>query len=235
MVISDDQLQQTERPADPSPSIEVRGLPASPCRQPEKALPIDQNLLSLACSGNCEAFTELTTPLRGSLLRQAVALAGDVSLAEDLVSETLVEAWKCLSRYNHTCRLSTWLYAILLHRHHSAIRRARSRPISLAWLPWFEARHWENRQPNLPASDFSPAETLAQNETTVRVRQWVDRLPQKHRQVILLRFFEDASLTDMASVLGCSLGTVKSRLHHALEKLRKMKMNLADLTGDKQS
>jgi RNA polymerase sigma-70 factor (ECF subfamily) len=52
--------------------------------------------------------------------------------------------------------------------------------------------------------------------------------------VILLRFFEDASLPDMAAVLGCSVGTVKSRLHHALDKLRKMKMNLSELAGDKQ-
>ena len=59
-------------------------------------------------------------------------------------------------------------------------------------------------------------------------------LPDKHRQIMLLRFFEDASLPDMAAVLGCSVGTVKSRLHHALEKLRKMKMNLSELKGDKQ-
>jgi len=57
-------------------------------------------------------------------------------------------------------------------------------------------------------------------------------LPAKHRQVVLLRFFEDASLPDIAAVLGCSVGTVKSRLHHALEKLRKMKMNLPGLGED---
>ncbi len=75
---------------------------------------------------------------------------------------------------------------------------------------------------------------MAQNETAARLRQYLELLPEKHRQVILLRFFEDASLPDMAAVLGCSVGTVKSRLHHALEKLRKMKMNLSDLKGDKQ-
>ena len=52
------------------------------------------------------------------------------------------------------------------------------------------------------------------------------------RDVILLRFFGEASLAEMASVLGCSVGTVKSRLHHALGKLRKKKLNLSGLSWD---
>ena len=79
----------------------------------------------------------------------------------------------------------------------------------------------------------SPAEAAAQNEFFARLRQCIELLPKKHARVILLRFFEDASLPDMAAVLGCSVGTVKSRLHHALEKLRKMKMNLPGVKGDK--
>ena len=188
----------------------------------------DRELLSRACAGEAGAFCLLTEPLQARLLRQAAALTGDLSAAEDLVSETLVEAWKSLPRYDQTCRLSTWLYAILLHRHRKSVRRARHRPISLAWLPLFEARELRRQQANLASTEPSPAETMAQNETGVRLRQCLERLPDKHRQIILLRFFEDASLPDMAAVLGCSVGTVKSRLHHALEKLRKMKMNLPD-------
>jgi RNA polymerase sigma-70 factor, ECF subfamily len=193
-----------------------------------------RELLARACAGEGHAFCLLTEPLQARLLRQAIALTNDLNSAEDLVSETLVEAWKSLPRYNQTCRLSTWLYAILLHRHRKAIRRARCRPISLALLSFFEARDLHQQQENLPSPDLSPAETMAQNETSARLRQYLESLPDKHRQVILLRFFEEASLPDMAVVLGCSVGTVKSRLYHALEKLRKMKMNLPELKGDKQ-
>ena len=193
-----------------------------------------RELLSRACAGEARAFCLLTEPLQARLLRQSVALTGDLSAAEDLVSETLVEAWKSLPRYNQTCRLSTWLYAILLHRHRKSVRRARCRPISLIWLPFFEAQDFHEQQQNLSSPELSPAEVLAQNETSAWLRQCLELLPDKHRQIILLRFFEDASLPDMAVVLGCSVGTVKSRLHHALEKLRKMKMNLSDLKEDKQ-
>ena len=191
-------------------------------------------LLSRARAGDAPAFCRLTEPLQARLLRQAIALAGDVSSAEDLVSETLVEAWKSLPRYEPSCRLSTWLYAILLHRHQKSLRRARSRPISLAWLPFREARDLNERQASVPSPEVSPADAMAQNEISTRLQQCIAMLPDKHRQIILLRFFEDASLPDMAAVLGCSVGTVKSRLFHALEKLRKMKMNLPDPARDKQ-
>jgi len=191
-------------------------------------------LLSRARQGDAQAFCLLLEPLQTRLLRQAAALAGDLSAAEDLVSETLVEAWKSLPRYNEACRLSTWLYAILLHRYQKSLRHARSRPMSLAALTASEDQELRDQQENIPGPDLSPVEASAQSEALFQLKQCIERLPEKHRNVILLRFFEDASLPDMAAVLGCSVGTVKSRLHHALEKLRKMKMNLPDPKGDQQ-
>jgi RNA polymerase sigma-70 factor, ECF subfamily len=190
--------------------------------------------LAHARAGDADAFCRLIEPLQTRLLRQAAALSGDVSTAEDLVSETLVEAWKSLARYDESCRLSTWLYAILLHRHQKWRRRAGSRPLALAWLPFFEREPLVARQENVPAPEPSPAEDAASNENSALMRECVARLPEKHRRIIQLRFFEDASLPDMARVLGCPVGTVKSRLHHALEKMRKIKMNLPESKGDIQ-
>ena len=194
--------------------------------------PAASELLARARAGDAQGFCLLIEPLQARLLRQAAALTGDSNSAEDLVSETLVEAWKSFSRYNGSCQLSTWLYAILLHRYQKSVRRARSRPVALAWLSVFEAHDLCQRQANIAGPGSSPAEVVAENETFAQLRQCIERLPQKHARVILLRFFEDASLPDMAAVLGCSLGTVKSRLHHALEKMRKMKMNLPGGKGD---
>ena len=80
----------------------------------------------------------------------------------------------------------------------------------------------------------SPVAAAVQSEAARRLTRCVEMLPEKHREVIQLRFFEDASLPDMAAVLGCSVGTVKSRLHHALDKLRKMKLNLPDPESHQQ-
>ena len=194
--------------------------------------PVLPELLARVRAGDPQSFCLLIEPLQARLLRQAAALTGDLNLAEDIVSETLVEAWKSFPRYNGSCQLSTWLYAILLHRYQKSVRRARSRPIALAFLSLFESRDLSQRQENREGPGLSPAEVVAQKETFAQLRQCIELLSKKHARVILLRFFEDASLPDMAAVLGCSIGTVKSRLHHALEKLRKMKMNLPGGRGD---
>jgi RNA polymerase sigma-70 factor (ECF subfamily) len=130
--------------------------------------------------------------------------------------------------------LSTWLYAILLHRYQKWQRRARSRPIALAWLSFFERDRHLTAHENLATPDLSPADSAAWSEQAAQIRACVERLPKKHREIILLRFFADASLEEMAHVLGCPVGTVKSRLHHALEKLRQHKLNLPDTKGDTQ-
>jgi RNA polymerase sigma-70 factor (ECF subfamily) len=175
----------------------------------------------------------LIEPLQAALLRQAILLSGDPTTAEDLVSETLVAAWGSLPRFNGKCRLSTWLYSILLHRHQKSLRRARTRPISLAWLPFFQADRLDQQTRDQVSPEPSPAESTTQKETFAQVRSSIEQLPEKHREIIWFRFFEGSSLEEIAVILGCSTGTVKSRLHHALEKLRKMKVNLPDMRGDK--
>ncbi len=71
-------------------------------------------------------------------------------------------------------------------------------------------------------------------ELAEQLREVIYTLPVIHQQVLLLRFFEDASLQEIAALLGCSLGTVKSRLHYALHKLRQAQLgvNLSDVWRD---
>lgn len=74
----------------------------------------------------------------------------------------------------------------------------------------------------MPDSQPLPTEDALRREKVAQIRAAIDTLPPKHQQVVCLRFYEEASLAEIASALGLSLGTVKSRLHHALKKLRQM-------------
>jgi RNA polymerase sigma-70 factor (ECF subfamily) len=179
------------------------------------------SLLDRARAGDCEAFCELCRVYETGLVRQAMALCGNATLAEDLAQDTLVEAWKGLRRYNGRCRFFTWLCAILLHRHRNALRQ--KRPLSLAAFARRDENELEDRTDRLADDGVSPDQAALAREEAALVRECVQSLPLKHQQVIHLRFYVDDSLEGIAAALGCSVGTVKSRLFHALEKLRAMR------------
>ena len=177
-------------------------------------------LLEQAKEGNQEAFESLWLSFAPRLLRQATLLCGDVSRAEDIVQETLVESWKSLSRYNGSCQFFTWLCAILHNRYRNAFRR---RQFLVFWgLAQAEGFDESGIVADHPGHDGSPVELVQTRERAVLIRRCVQALPSKQQQVIYLRFFVDDSLEGIAAALHCSVGTVKSRLFHGLEKLRRM-------------
>jgi RNA polymerase sigma-70 factor (ECF subfamily) len=185
----------------------------------ETEIPETRSLLDQARAGDAEAFGEICRIHGTRLLRQAVVLCGNDTLAEDLAQDTLVEAWKSLRRYNGRCQFFTWFCAILLNRYRNVLRANRLRPVSASGRR--EQDEFE-KQTNLPDHATLPDEAVELREQAVLVRQCVQALPAKHQQVIYLRFYVDDSLEGIAAALGCSVGTVKSRLFHALDKLRKM-------------
>jgi RNA polymerase sigma-70 factor (ECF subfamily) len=188
-----------------------------------------RDLLEIARRGDTEAFGELCQVYENRLLRQAHVLCGNATLAEDLTQETLVEAWKSLHRFNGRCRFFTWLSAIMLHRHRKTLRQRRL----LLWsaLDRGDRGEFSTRASQQEAAEPWPDKAAQSREHAALVRRCVARLPRKHQQVIFLRFGADDSLEGIAAALGCSIGTVKSRLFHALEKLRQMKELRADLAG----
>lgn len=176
------------------------------------------NLLAQARAGDAEAFGEICRLHGTRLLRQAFVLCGDLTLAEDLAQDTLLEAWRSLHRYQGRCQLFTWLCAILLNRYRNVRRKN--------WF-WSVATPGEGERDDLgqPAgADHAsqPDQAVESSEQAALVWQCIKTLPAKHQQVIYLRFYVDDSLEGIAAALDCSVGTVKSRLFHALDKLRKM-------------
>lgn len=176
----------------------------------------EPELIRRSCDGDSFAFQTLADHITEPLYRCALTLCRERQLAHDLVQETLFEAWRSLHRFDGRCQFSTWLYGILRHRYLKAIRR-RSLP-RVEW-PADDAK-------SSPLSSSDPTRDLQRADDAAQVRQAVAMLPEEHRQVIELRFFADASLDDIAVTLGIPLGTVKSRLHNGLEKLRHQKLSV---------
>jgi RNA polymerase sigma-70 factor (ECF subfamily) len=176
--------------------------------------------LDLARAGDVDAYGEVYRAHATRLLRQAMAICGNWALAEELAQDTLVEGWKCLRRYNGRCEFFTWLCAILLNRYRNNRRDNRILPVST--LGSREQNEFTDTVEKLTDPGFLPDEAAGLREQTALVRKCIEALPAKHQQVIFLRFYVDDSLEGIAAALGCSVGTVKSRLFHALDKLRGM-------------
>lgn len=185
----------------------------------------DSEFIRIAQAGDRRALQSLAQMHSEPLLRCAVTLARDRQLAEDIVQETLFEAWRSIGRFDGRCRFSTWLYGILRHRYLKSIRRL-SR-VELGGVSVDEIR-------SPPQSDDDPSRESQKSEDAMQIRKAVTDLPEEHRQVIELRFFADLSLDDIAAALDVPLGTVKSRLHNGLEKLRQQKiaLNLFTTSGE---
>jgi RNA polymerase sigma-70 factor (ECF subfamily) len=186
----------------------------------ESAIPDTRSLLGQAQAGDVEAFGEVCRAYEKRLFRQALALCGNAALAEDLAQDTLVEAWKSLRRYNERCQFFTWLCAILLNRYRNTVRE--KRPLPFSSLTSGDDGEFQRGIDQMAINEPLPDQAAFLREQAALVRRCIQALPPKHQQVILLRFYVDDSLEGIAAALGCSVGTVKSRLFHALEKLRAM-------------
>lgn len=185
-----------------------------------QAEPLDSpHLLTRARAGDAESFWALCEPLQARLARQAFALCRDESQAQDLTQETLIAAWKSIARFNGQCHLGTWLCSILLHKHRSALRRSR-------WLKLISnfPGGAETARERLKDEAPTPDRAVQISERSRQILLALERLPAKQREVVFLRFYADESLEGIAAATNHSIGTIKSRLFHALENLRHMRL-----------
>jgi RNA polymerase sigma-70 factor (ECF subfamily) len=182
-----------------------------------------RELIDRAQAGEAIAFERLAEQYAGRLWRCAVALCKDRQWAEDLVQETLIAAWQSVTRFDGRCEFSSWLYGIFRHRFLKGRRQQNAtRPAAVDALD------------QTPCMAHTPDHSAELSEDALRIRRAVANLPEEHRLVVELRFFAGATLDEIAAALGCPLGTVKSRLHHALRKLRQMNLTVNLFTSDRE-
>jgi RNA polymerase sigma-70 factor (ECF subfamily) len=178
------------------------------------------HLLGEARKGNADAFCTLCRAYENRLFKNAMLLCRHEGAAEELAHDTVVEAWTHLHRYNGKCQFFTWLCAILFNRYRNLVRE--NRPRSVAELSVNE-ESVSGIMENTSDECETPDQTVLRTERHEALRRGMEKLSLKHREVVHLRFFVDASLESIACALNCSIGTVKSRLFNALDRLREMR------------
>ena len=169
----------------------------------------DAELVDQAKAGDVRAYEELVRRYSAPAVRLAHAVCGSAADAEDVAQEAFVKAFHALPRFRADAPLKPWLFRIVANeaknRRRSAGRRGR---LALVVAGQREA----------PAAGPEDA-ALASAEATA-VMAAVAALPDRDREVVSYRYFAGLSERETADALGCPVGTVKSRLARALDRLR---------------
>jgi RNA polymerase sigma-70 factor (sigma-E family) len=159
-----------------------------------------------------EAFREYVSARFATLVRAAYLLTGDRHAAEDLVQAALIKVAGRWERLIARGNPDAYVRRVIYTQHVSAWRRRRAPAVS------------DRPVPDRAAPDFANALAISH-----AVRDAQARLGPRQRAVLVLRYFEDLSEAQVAEVLGCSVGTVKSQARDGLARLRQLAPELAAL------
>lgn len=183
--------------------------------KPHSALD-DEALVRAAQRGDMAAFEELVARHRDKIYARALALMRNEEEAIDLSQEAWVKAWQRLKQFQHESSFSTWLTRIVINLCLDRLRRhKRERTESI------EALEQESGgvERLMPVVTVNPTAGLERAELRARIERALNQLSVPHRTVIVLHEFEGMEYKRIAQVMGCSIGTVMSRLFYARRRL----------------
>ena len=172
----------------------------------------ESELIEAAQQGDSVAFGKLVGMYQDRLYHAMSHICGSPDEAEDVVQETLVQAFFRLNTFQRRSSLYTWLYRIAMNR---ALNRKRQERGSES----VERRAEDLGSEPLDPRD-SPGENLMRQERATQVHAALARLSEEYRTVIVLREMEGFSYDTIAEIVGISVGTVRSRLHRARSLMR---------------
>lgn len=170
----------------------------------------DVELVRQFKSGNASAFDAIMRRFQDRVFRLASVWLYDEQSAADVAQEVFVRGFKGLRAFRFRSTPFTWLYRTTKNVCHEFNRVRRTEALA--------------EEPQDP--DSAPEHDVSQYESARQIRQLVAGLPQRQREVVVLRIFEDMSVKETAQSMGCREGTVKALLHKATAKL-KLKMQSA--------
>jgi RNA polymerase sigma-70 factor (sigma-E family) len=151
-----------------------------------------------------EGFAQFVEVRERALLRTAWLLTGDWALAQDLVQTALVRSWPRWERIRRRDNPEIYVRRVLIN----------------TWVTW-RGRRWRGEHPAAVPDGPAPGDFVSEAIVRLAVRGALTGLTDRQRAVVVLRIFDDLPEAQVAEILGCAAGTVKSTLSQALAKLRR--------------
>lgn len=170
---------------------------------------MDETTVEIARRGDRDAQAAILREFQDVWFRMCVSLLRDAELARDATQETALRFLKQLPAFRGESQLRTWSLGIAINVCRE-LRRRHGRPMPEV------VRLVEDH-----AGEPGPDRVAETAEATTSVRAMLADLPERQREVVMLRFFEELSVEETAAAMDCAAGTVKATLHQALKALKK--------------
>jgi RNA polymerase sigma-70 factor (ECF subfamily) len=168
----------------------------------------DPWLVSRLRRGDEEAYRELVRRFHAGVYGYLRQMGADAALAEDLTQETYVRVWQGIDTLRRPASLRSWLLTIARNEYLQVWRRKR---------PVLDGT---GEPPDPPDPSPGALDLLVEGDRDARLRRLVSALEAPFGEAIVLHYFQGLSLRQVAAVQGIPVGTAKSRVHHALDRLR---------------
>ena len=142
--------------------------------------------------------------------------------AWDLAQDSFVKAWKSIKRFRGRSSFYTWIYRIVMNVTIDWLRKKQVKGVGAEFDDAIQAKQIDPASRTAPKADALPYEIMQRSETRTRIDNAIAQLSPEHRAVILMKEIEEMQYHEIAETLGCSIGTVMSRLFYARKKLQNL-------------
>ena len=176
----------------------------------------DEHLMIAHQAGDERAFPMLVERYRPNLHRYLQRFLGSAAAADDVFQETFLQIHLSAATFDVTRTLRPWLYTIASNKARDWYRHHKRRATLSLDKPMGHGENEFTLLDVVSSTSNQPGESLSAREESARVKKVVDALPELHREILLMAYFQRFSYQHISEMLSIPLGTVKSRLHSAV-------------------
>jgi RNA polymerase sigma-70 factor (ECF subfamily) len=185
---------------------------------PRAKVPEDRELVARLRAGDADALRIVVERYQQRIFALIYGIVRDKHEVEDVAQEVFLKVFLRIRAFDERSQFYTWLYRVAANAAKDHVKKRSRRP----------AQALPEEETGIPDSSRGPGERAEVQENRVAVRQAIDALPPRYREVLALREIQGLSYNEIAAVLKLSIGTVESRLHRARARLKRRLEDHAD-------
>jgi RNA polymerase sigma-70 factor, ECF subfamily len=180
------------------------------------------DLVRQAQAGDTGAFDQLVSRYRTRVFGMIYNMVHNEQDAWDLAQDSFLKAWKSIARFRGQSSFYTWIYRIVMNVTIDSLRKKQIRGGGAEFDDAIQLKEIDPASRTVPHADALPHERMEHKEIRSRIDAAIAQLSPEHRAVILMKEIEEMQYHEIAESLGCSIGTVMSRLFYARKKLQNL-------------